>query len=132
MKKGTVLLMILILLSLSFKGFSQVNQQDSIKFSYEDVQKIADLIFDNEYLKDMNKSLYQENDILSKDRDAAYKGLGNAKTVIVLKDSMLFNYKVGLNQCDSTNSVLVKENKLYKNISIGEGILIVILALIAL
>ena len=136
MKKGIVLLMILTALSLSLKTFSQATQQDSTKFSIEEVAKMADIIFENQVLSNSNADLYEKNLLLAKDREAAYKGLNDAKSTIVVKDIMLSNCKSGMQSCDEDNNKLMLENKkleqsnrILKWSTLGEAIIIILLIL---
>lgn len=93
MKIGKGLGVILIVLLTSLNSTCQVIQKkninDSIYFSQEEVNKIADIIFELDYLKAINASLYQEQQILSVDRDRAYKGILDCRTVVSLKDSII-------------------------------------------
>ena len=126
-------MIVVLFLSNSFYLHSQVT------FSKEEVEKIANLIFDKEYCDSINVSLYRDNKILSDERKSSYKGLIIAKEMIIVKDSINYIYKNTLKQCDSSNNVLIdknnklkSENKTLKTISLIEGLGIVILTLILL
>lgn len=127
----------MMILLFSLNSICQNIQKDSISFSKEEVNKIANIMFDMDNYKSEIDFLYKENSLLSTDRDNAYKGLKDANKVIDLNNNVINNYSTSLKVCDSTNIDLINKNEKLKNnnsklgiIAICEGGIIILLTLL--
>lgn len=112
----------MILLMFSSKGICQKNTNHC--FDSVEIKKLSYIIFERDYLSDLNEELLAKDNLLSKERERLLYGLILADSVNNNYISIIENKNKQIKYLD--NEIILKEKQIKKERKIGIGIIILI------